>query len=504
MKPLPANAQKVLIAVLAIFALWDLYTSFDFYRHSELMGDFTTITLPHAWYTPVLEDPLGLNVMMTGEGHAATNRFWAHYITYAYFNQFPFLLQNLGISPIDSIYLACGWLKLLTQLGIILLFSKWILGNTALFSKYTIALVAFLCPFFLTADTHYRAFDLTSSMKIIDPSIAYTIFYASSLLLLLLYLHPFLQRAWGLKTGGFSIPQHLLLFLLSFVISFNGPTSSPVILLICPLILLSLWYKNFKELSTTPFAEPVVAAIKMIPKELLFHFVWVGVLNLYSFYLGTFNLENPTTQPLLLERYGLLWQGFYHHYIYNNYHIAPWAVLFIWTLINTKIIVGLAQPIKQKRYINTFKVLLLFSIGYILLLPLGGYRAYRPFIIRYDVAMPVNLGLLFLFAYSCTILVKQLQGTPQKIYTSLLIGLVVFLSIVDRTPNSASNVCEYEALQQLAKAEETLVELPPCKILSWSLYTDPTGADSETVCKTLYLWNIIDTEEKRYYVVEPE
>lgn len=491
---------KIVIALCGIFLLWDWYASYEYYRQTAIFGDVAGIAYPHPWYADVLEHPFGWEAVKTGEKYAATNRFWAHFITKIYFNNIPFLLQDLGIHPINSIYVACSLLKLLTQIGLILLLSKWVLGKQSIRSTATVVLAAFITSFFLTADTYQAGFDIKGSIGIIDQSIAYTLFYATSLLLLMFYLHPFLQRIWGFKEYGFSIPQHLLLAFLAVVISFNGPTSSPVILIICPLLLLGLWLKNFRgiEAPSTIFHE-TLAALKKIPPSITLHFTWVILLNIYSFYVGTFNLENPATQPSLEERYTLLFQGFYREYIWNDFHIAPLGVLFILIGINTGLIVKFLEKANQSRYLNTLAFVLAFFIVYTFLLPLGGYRNYRPLVIRYDVIMPTTLGLFFLFFHSCYLLWQHFKGVARVVYTLPLLALVILLTVVDSTPNEPTNQCEYAAIEQFANSKEQIVALPPCAVLSWDLFRSETGIDSETVSKLLYRWHVIEEENKRFY-----
>lgn len=505
MLPPSKNIKHTIVFLFGFFLLWDLYASFSSYLSSELLGDLAPIVLPVPSYSPILNDPLGFQVLMTGEGAAGPNRFWAHFITFIYFNNIPFLLQDLGVKPIDSIYLACGILKILTQIGIMLLLCKWVIGKKSIFSADAVVLSAFICTFFFTANTHHRAFDVKTSMTIIDNSIVYTIFYATSLLLLMLYLHPFLQRIWGFKENKFSIRQHILLFFLSFVISFNGPTNSPSILLICPLILLGLWMKNFRNITVkTALLHKVITAIKMIPRGLLIHFIWVILLNLYSFYLGTFNIENLTDAPSLVTRYALLLKGFYYDYICNIYHPSPLGILLVLILINTGLVVRFVTKEKQVRYLNILYFSIVFFVIYTLLLPLGGYRSYRPSIIRYDVIMPTTLGFLWLFFYSCYLLISHFKGIAQTVYALTLMSLLVFLSIIDRVPSEPTNQCEYSALEQFANSTEKVVALPPCRILSWRLLKAPNGGESYTTSKLLYRWQVIKDKDKRYYNVSPE
>ncbi|MGH1339686.1 MAG: hypothetical protein ACRBFS_26445, partial [Aureispira sp.] len=264
-----------------------------------------------------------------------------------------------------------------------------------------------------------------------------------------------------------------------------------------PLLLLGIWIKNFRRIEEPKaFFQKVITAIQKIPRGILLHFIWVVLLNLYSFYLGTFNLESIGDQPPLSHRYTLLWQGLYHEYIWNDYHPAPLGILFMLLFINTGFLVAFVEKAKRRRHLNAFFLYVVFFLAYTLLLPLGGYRTYRPFILRYDVIMPTTIGLWFLFFNSCYLLFNYFKGAKQVVYGSLLMSLLVFLSIIDRIPTPPTNVCEYSAIEQLANSKEKIVALPACQILSWFLVSNPN--DSETQSKLLYRWNIIKDKEQRY------
>jgi hypothetical protein len=490
---------------LGLFLLWDLYGSYGYYVQTAIAGDLVGIVLPTPDYARVLDNPLGFDVLMTGEGYVGTNRFWAHYITMLYFNNIPFLLQDLGVSPIDSLYVAAALLKLLTQLGMMLLLSKWVVGKKSMFSLEALAVTAFVGTFFFTADTYLRGFDLKGYVALIDMSIAYAIFYATSIFLLMLYLHPFLQRIRGFQAPEMKLWQHVVLVLFSFVVSFNGPINSPTILILCPLLLLGLWVHHFRKTAAgASVFQKALTAIERIPRAVLLHFVWLGLLNLYAFYLGTFNAENPTVQPTLAERYALLWQGFYDIYVWNRFHPSPLGILFIWILVNTGLIARFLSKGKRQHYLWAFALIVVFFIAYTSLIPLGGYRPYRPMVIRYDVVIPTTLGILFLFFYSSYLLLQQFKKSVRLVYALPLLGLMVFFTIIDHSPSPPNNECEYRALQVFAQAEEKIVQLPYCTVLSWYFFIPPDGSGSTPVSKYLYRVNVIDDKEKRFYHVKPQ
>lgn len=492
--------RLIIIVLFGGFLLFDWYASFEFYRQTAILGDLVAITFPVSGYDTVLEDPFGIRVMLTGEAGAGTNRFWSHFIACTYFDHVPLLLQRLGIPPVDSLYIACALLKLLVQIGLMLILSKWTLGKSSIWSLQGLILAAFISSFFLTAHTDHRAFDLRRSMAIIDASIVYTIFYAGALLLLLLYLHPFLQRIRGFKAPSFSIGQHLFLLAYSLVVGFNGSLNTPVILILCPLLLLAEWFKWYQQQPTTAsFFKKTISALQHIPKGILLHLVWLILLNLYSHYLGTFNVENPTEIPSLAERYALFGRGFYREYIWNDFHPAPLGILLVLSLLHSSFLLPALAPAQRNAYRNTLVVVLLFITAYTLLLPLGGYRPYRPLIIRYDVAMPTTLSIFFLFFYSSVLLLQQLRGKAQLLYMVPLLSLMMFLSIIDRIPNPPSNGCEYDSLKQFAQAEEQLVVLRHCPVLSWHVFSSTDGSESRPAAGVLYRWGIIDDPNKRYY-----
>lgn len=63
-----------------------------------------------------------------------------------------------------------------------------------------------------------------------------------------------------------------------------------------------------------------------------------------------------------------------------------------------------------------------FSIVYILLLPLRGYREYRDLILRYDTIMPITLALMVIMAASAVHILKVASPRYRRPYMALLVG----------------------------------------------------------------------------------
>src|SRR5678816_2533804 len=88
----------------------------------------------------------------------------------------------------------------------------------------------------------------------------------------------------------------------------HGPLNAPLALIICPTVLVYQWWLHFRKNGSDSLIKKAFQAISNIPKPLLFHFLIIVLVSLYSFYVGTFNAENDNSVPVS-ERYRLLLTG---------------------------------------------------------------------------------------------------------------------------------------------------------------------------------------------------
>jgi hypothetical protein len=143
-----------------------------------------------------------------------------------------------------------------------------------------------------------------------------------------------------------------------------------------------------------------------------------------------------------------------------------------------------------------FKAMAIFSVIYILILPLGGYRAYRPDIVRRDTIMPVLLCLFYMYGYSSYYLVQEGLFKWKKLYYGL-IALVLFIFTISDKPIPADNACEKQALQMLAASpKDTVLLTSDCRIMSWQKIKEPINSMNNTAM--LRHWGVL-TSEKLYY-----
>ncbi len=468
----------------AALLLLDIVYSFHQHTQVELDGDMASVALPSPSYRKALEDPFGLSVLLNHENYAAPNRFFAHFSMSAYFKTAPALFQQIS-SPIDSVYLACAAAKTAIQFALIYLLALYISREGKPNSKKWLLAAVLITPLFQTAGYN-------GLMGIIDKSVDYTFFYALSMIPLLLFFYPFYTSLYDEKPFDQSWALKLGLIFLAVVMAFNGPLVPGVVIIACTMIVVQLFLLQYRKTVTGSFVQRAIQSILQLKAPMLALLFFVGILCLYSLYLGTHNLENDGSLPVL-ERYARV----------------PFGLLEIFTqkIGMPLILIALAmnffilhkyhkQEQEAVKMIRLFKGLLLFSLLYILILPLGGYRAYRPDIVRRDTIQPVLLCLFFMFGYSTYYIVQQVVFAPKKFYYGFVTLILLIFTIAD-APIDADNACEKKALQAIADSPNEVVELnADCKVMAWDKMTDPEHSRANG--EMLYLWGITD-KPKLYY-----
>jgi hypothetical protein len=232
---------------------------------------------------------------------------------------------------------------------------------------------------------------------------------------------------------------------------------------------------------------------KSIPKHYWLYLLPLGLLSLYALWLGTFNTMWSGEIPTLAERYRLLPKGFFEMFKENAF-----KVLFALSILNF-VIIRLKFPQKGHAAIQIFLWMNVFALLYMALLPLGGYRSYRPFIIRYDVIIAVNFLYIFFLVYSTLFLMKNLS--EQKIRTPYLIGCLIFMvyfTAIDKPlPWGWGNEKEIAAIREIQAATETPVVLSePASVVSWM--PAYSVEESRNASEMLYIWHITDTPKPFY------
>jgi len=330
-----------------------------------------------------------------------------------------------------------------------------------------------------------------SYMGIIDPSTTYTFFYALPCAILLLYLMPFIRQFYHERKSAAKQIIRIFWIPLAFIVCLSGPLNPGIVLVFSLLVILPLLIKQFNRSNQKSFIKRASQTIKMIPGNYWFFLVPVSVLSLYSLFLGRYNSISITNQIPLAIMYLKIPEGIY----YQVTQKLGFPVLFIILAINTIIISKKYKNIEGRKILNIFKWIGIFSLCYILLLPLGGYRPYRPYILRYDTIMPITLSLFFFFGISSLFLIKQMSKKQKIWYLPIIIG-VMFIFTNSDEPKFDNNKCERSALKEIADSKDTSVALRyKCSIVSWEKLDIPE--QSELNAQLLKLWGI--TKEKKLY-----
>ena len=468
--------KRYLTGLLVAFVVLDWGLTFWQNYHLPLDGDLAAIVLPAPWYTQVLHDPFGWAVLTKNEVYGATNRFFAHATMGLYWKTMPRLLQHF-VEPISSLYVASALFATATQAALTLLLAAYVRRAAGAGQLGFWLIAALLGPLFQTANPLYEQLGVT------DHAITYTFFYAWPLLLVLVLFWPFFRAACRRQPLRLPLWRAALLVALMVVIAFNGPLAAAAVAIVLLGIggrwLWGLWGPGQRAAWLSGQALGLLTIL--------------GLLVLYSLYIGRNNSENVHTHTLG-ELYRLLPLGIGRLVAMQ----MGLPLLLLLVLVNSLLVrrMGLATPGRQG-VLRLLGWVAGAAAVYLLLLPLGGYRTYRPYLLRYDTFLPVTLGLLFAYGLSTYYLLTNLRGRGRSAYglvVSLFVGYFVQADLVFQLP--FDNGCERWALDQLARAPGPEVQLSAdCPVLAWGLLTNTE--QSERNAAMLYYWGV--TPDKKLY-----
>jgi len=449
--------KRYLYWLLLLLLLADTGYSFLQHYRMPLDGDMAAIIWPSDGYAKVLNDPFAWKAVVQGETYPAPNRFFAHGAMRTWFRNVPLWLQSI-LPPIDSVYAACALAKTGIQVFLICMLALYIAGPGSGRKRDLLLAAALVVPLFQTAGYN-------QIMGIIDKSITYNFFYALPHGLLMLYFYP-LYRAFsgeGGRKAGWA--QHLVLAVPAIVLAFSGPLVPGVVLIVVVLAGMQ------KEMNA-------------VQRPLFYSLLFLALLCAWSFYAGRFNAENPAHEISVWERYLRIPEGLFHQFTLKP---GP-ALLLGAVLLNAFLIRKYTPGPEGQKILRALKWIGIFSLLFLLLLPWGGYREYRPNIVRRDTLMPVFLCLFWFFGLSSLFLARNLRGFFQKIFWAGLLGFLCIFTFIDEFRFN-DNACEREALEQIAMSKEVVVPLEAgCKVMSWDLPSDP--ASSEWNARLLEYWGV--------------
>jgi hypothetical protein len=470
----------VLVVIDGGFTFWQNY-------QFPLDGDLVPTVFPAPWYSHILHDPFGWAVLTKNAMYAGTNRFFAHAAMSVYWKRFPHLLQTV-FAPIDSLYIASALFNTVIQTAILLGLAAYVrLGGRGKGGAWPYWLaVALLLPLFQT-DGFYE------QMGITNRAITYTFFYAFPIAMLLALFWPFFKAAQ--QGTPFRIPlwRATLLVLLMVVIAFNGPIAiAAIAVLLLGIAIYWAWQKW--RVRHTHALFPLALSSNWLSGQAM---VLLGILaatSLYSLYIGRNNAENSHTHTLW-ELYQLLPTG-----IYLELKLQWGLPLLLGLIMVNAQLLRHATPVSSERQqiLKQLRWVGLFALVFALLLPFGGYRDYRPYLVRSDSILPILVGLLYAYGISTYYLLHHLTRKIRLAYIPLLLaftGTFVYADTTTKMPYN--NDCERWAFEQMAQSKEPVVRIATdCTVLSWIT----TGDYNQTMLQAdmLYYWGVT-TKKRPYY-----
>lgn len=455
-------------------------TVYSYYQHFSMPvdGDFIPIILPSDHYQKVLDNPFGEAVLINDEWYAGPNRFFVHWSMVQVFRNFPLWLQHF-MDPIDSVYASMAISKIIVQMLLLVLLALFINEGGKMFSRKYLLAVFLVIPFFQNSGYYFN------SMGIIDQSITYTFFYALPVTLLALYAFPFIYR----QNWKWNWLKIIVWSILTVTLPLGG-TLVPGIVLVGAVTLLLATLSKLKTERQLKGPGQLVKGFKEQWSALhIFFAVFIILVSLYSLYIGRNNIEGLTDTMSAIDRYALLPKG-----LSQLLTEKPSYLLLILVITINAFLLR-----KYKDKLNFYKMLKwvgVFALLYLFLLPLGGYRDYRPLIIRRDTFMPVFLGLIVIYGYSTKMLLNKLKGKIWWGYFLLVGGFLTVFTMADISVLN-KNECERLALEAIKKSENEVVILPDdCTVMSWGIRQ--TKRSSEDLAEMLNHWKIT-AEIKRIY-----
>ena len=459
------------------------------YKNFTLDGDFAESVIPKPYLNDLMADPLGIKAVTEQERHFASNRFFSHWIFMKTFRTLPLALQSIT-NPIDSVYLACAICKIAMHISLLILLTIIITGETKFFKRKFILVAAFLSPFF-------QGNGFVRKMGLIDPSMTYSFFYAMPAIFLLLYFLPLILELFHGKSFKMNWFTIILWILLAFLICFSGPLNPGVVLIVSMILLLYKFIQNFTAFNKISFLSRCYKSVVYIPKKYYLYLIPISLLALYSLYVGSFNSAGTIADVSVLELYKKLPRG-----IFKIFTSTPWVIIILLLLFNY-LIIGLKykDDSDKRKLFLLLKFVLIFSIIYILLLPLGGYREYRPYILRYDTIIPITLFAFILIGATTLFLLKKNIFRLKLLYPSIIVIILAIFVFNDKI--IIHNICEKESMKYIAQWEDDVVMLTNnCAVISWIPYYTPE--EGYYFGELLYLWRITDRPKLYYNQPLPE
>lgn len=463
------SEKNILNLLFILLLVADIDYSFRQHEHKALDGDMSLITAPSKSYTAILEEPFGLKAALHHEKYAGSNRYYAHQAMIIYYKHVYPAFAYFFNDKVDCLYKFTGLFHLLIQILITLLLVYYALKNEKPDGNKVLFLILLVSSLFQTNGYAH-------SIGVIDHSVTYTFFYAMPLTGLLFFLLPYLRWNIESKTVRQQMIYAVIWIPFAFTLSMSGAIIPPLGCMIGGTVWL---YVIIKTLNQRQFQNEKPPLERSIPYFSIITLSVFLICCIYSYYVGMYNTENSVYVPLAF-RYERLIEGL------KSYFIHDISFLLLGLILTVNFILIKRNKIKITFYVW---IMLALSVCFILLLPFGGYRPYRPNIIRNDTFLPVILLLFYFVAKSSSIVLCRIEYS--KKYVVFLAIVMLIFTYADK-PNFKGDRCQRSQIKRLQQSKEKITILPAdCPILTWDCTKDTQWTIDGS--RMLYFWGITDT-----------
>ena len=306
----------------------------------------------------------------------------------------------------------------------------------------------------------------------------------------MLFLMPLYRTIYQNEVSKIGMLNSVFILAFSVILPLSGPLNPGIILIVSGLIGIHYLIQVCGEKSSFS-VKNMFSGFKKIPYPVFIFLIPICLVSLYSLFLGRFDLNYSSETIPVLERYMRLPLGIY----YQISQSLGVPLLLIIIGINVYLIKKRFYSVEGQRIINALKWIGIFTGVYLILLPLGGYRPYRPNILRYDTFLPVAIALIYFYAMSTTFLLSNLKLQKLKIYLVGLFALFAIYMNADRLEIDQYQ-CERQALEYLANSPDSITVLPfNCNVMAWETFPVPQRSEYNAIM--LKYWGI--TKEKKLY-----
>jgi hypothetical protein len=466
--------NRILSFILGIFILFNIaQTALQSYNLS-IDGDLIKIGLPAFWYQPVLDDPIGIHTVLKQKDIGGAGRFMTHKTIFFWCHDVIPFFQKIAKDKVKGIFLATACLDtflLLFLMWMMLAIMKQFIADNYVLYFFVLAITSS----FLQFNNYYGAIGL------IDLSVSYVFYYALSLFgLAYYYLH--FYKAYHQKAVHFSIAKHILLIALTIYLSFAGPLVQPVVFIVS--LLIGCCFIFGGNVSFNLFIKN---------KHFFFQLIWMLLICLWAFYVSTFNTEKVIGVSLV-HRYYQLAKGIYHLFADS----IAYFIISIYLIFNAIMLRKYCSAVWHQSIRYIYVLCILFISIYTLLLPLGGYRSYRPYIIRHDTLLPISLVVLFLIIYSFIANIQKSNAVYiKKICFACCIVFVSVFTISDRNLVIKSSDNQIKVFKSMLVCNDTIFKMPhDANVGTWS----PEEFDDVNFCNLLasqfQIWGLLKPWQK--------